>query len=215
MNINDVELNDKFSNMKLNNNKLNIKTKEDLLMISLTDFFSCYNNISKMLPIISGISNNSGKSKISLRILDWFVTNYAKKYNIKYDIINVNKVKKRFIVYLEYKAQLKAYSKKEFDPFCRRDRISFSYHENEEEIITTVGQLNFFRWAISNGILDYVEQNLESIETDMNNMVKNLYKNSINNNDNIIKKRKKRHQLSISATRGITKQDVQIIVNFD
>ena len=60
-------------------------------------------------------------------------------------------------VYNSYKSQLKAYSKKRFDPFCRRERIKFINHNNDE-IITTAGQLNFFRWVIENNILDYISE---------------------------------------------------------
>ena len=81
----------------------------------------------------------SGKSNLSLRLIDWFVTNYSKKYNISY----MTKNNKHVIVYLSYKSHLKAYSKKMFDPFCRWKRIKF------HEMDTTVGQLNFFEWAIA------------------------------------------------------------------
>jgi hypothetical protein len=89
----------------------------------------------------------SGQSKISLRLIDWLVTNYAKKHNISF----VTKTGRHVIVYLAYKAHLKAYSKKMFDPFCRWKRIQFM------ELNTTVGQLSFFEWAIQDEILDYLE----------------------------------------------------------
>merc|ERR1711934_107124 len=117
----------------------------------------------QMLSIINS------KNEISLRIIDWFVTNYAKKNNIIYNLQfkKDKEIKKiRFVVYLNYKAQLKAYSKKQFDPFCRRDRISF-YYKDTEELITTVGQLNFFRWAIEHKVLNYIQDNLKYIEEDM------------------------------------------------
>jgi hypothetical protein len=77
---------------------------------------------------------------MSLRLIDWFVTNYAKKYNISYIV-----KKQKFFVYNEYKNQLKAYSKKLFDPFCRRERILFQVADITP-FETTVGKLNFFRW---------------------------------------------------------------------
>ena len=120
-----------------------------------------------------------------------------------------NKVK-NFIVYLDYKSQLKAYSKKQFDPFCRRERISFIDHDNNE-LITTVGQLNFFRWAIENNILDYIKENYEIIENDMNNSLRNLYKKK----DGTDNSRRKRTELSISATKTVNKHNVSIIVQFD
>lgn len=184
-------------------------SKEDLLMLSLTQFFKNKNHFNKMLRIVDG------KSNISLRILDWFVTNYSKKNNTSYDIIEKGEKLKKFIVYLDYKSQLKAYSKKQFDPFCRRERISFYDHDNNE-IVTTVGQLNFFRWAIENDILTYVEKNLKAIESDMNNSIRNIYKKSkTDNGKDLPKERKKRHELSISATKTVNKHDVKIIVQFD
>ena len=152
-----------------------------------------------------------GRSAISLRLLDWFVTNFAKKNNTSYDIIDKDNSLKKFIVYIDYKSQLKAYSKKQFDPFCRRERISFYDHDNNE-IETTVGQLNFFRWAIENNIVDYVEKNLSIIENDMNNSIKYIYKKSKEDAEKI---RRKRHELSVSATKTVNKHDVKIVVKFE
>ena len=175
-----------------------VSSKKYLLMQSLIFFFSDRNNLDKIIPIISG------KSDISLRILDWFVTNYSKKNNTHYLI-----EEKNFIVYLDYKSQLKAYSKRQFDPFCRRERISFIDHDNNE-IITTVGQLNFFRWSIENKIIEYIIENYNIIESDMNNSLRNLYKKKDGEN-----KRRKRTELSISATKTVNKHNVSIIVQFD
>ena len=147
--------------------KKNVTSKVDLLMGSLTKFFSTNKNIDTMLPIVQGCS------KISLRILDWFVTNYCKKNNTVI-ASKKNGVPSKMIVHLDYKNQLKAYSKKQFDPFCRRERINFVYSEGQE-LLTTVGQLNFFRWAIENGIIKFIYDNLEFIEKDMNASIRNLY----------------------------------------
>jgi hypothetical protein len=172
-------------------------------MQSLINFFTNRKNLDQVIPIITS------KSEISLRILDWFVTNYSKKNNISYQVQMDNKVK-NFIVYLDYKSQLKAYSKRQFDPFCRRERISFIDHDNNE-LITTVGQLNFFRWGIENNILEYIRENYDIIENDMNNSLRNLYKKK-NGEDN---NRRKRTELSISATKTVNKHNVSIIVQFD
>ena len=171
-------------------------------MQSLITFFAERENLDQVIPIITG------KSNISLRILDWFVTNYSKKNNIAYQLELNNKIK-NFIVYLDYKSQLKAYSKKQFDPFCRRERISFNDHNNNE-LITTVGQLNFFRWAIENKIIEYIINNYEIIENDMNNSLRNLYKKKDGDSN-----RRKRTELSISATKTVNKHDVSIVVQFD
>ena len=103
-----------------------------------------------------------GKNGISLRIIDWFVTNYTKTYETKYLLPN----NKQILVHSNYKAQLKAYSKKMFDPFCRRNRLCFEYAPGKY-IDTTVGQLNFFKWAIQNKLIDYISQNIKCIEQGM------------------------------------------------
>jgi len=191
---------------KINSSSILAKThKQDLLMSSLQEFYIDSNNFNIILDILQG------KSKISLRIIDWYVTNYSKKKNINFelDIIkNSSIIKKQFNVYIDYKLQLKGYSKKQFDPFCRRERINF-YYDDENYIITTVGQLNFFRWAISNDVIKNIEKNISNIETDMNNSYKAIY----NKSPKIA--RRKRHELSISATRSITKHNVKITVAFD
>jgi hypothetical protein len=180
--------------------------KQDLLMSSLTLFFKNKKNLNDIMPIING------KSKISLRILDWFVTNYAKKYNIAYNI-DIDGVTKKVIVHISYKSQLKAYSKKLFDPFCRRERIKFIDHYSNE-LITTAGQLNFFRWVIEKKILNYVSQYLKEIEEDMNHSIRHLYKkNNIVTTDE--KKRRKRKELSISATKSVNKHSINIIIDFE
>jgi hypothetical protein len=202
-----LSLSNEFKNCSILNNEENnfkiISSKKDLLMQSLINFFTNRDNLDQVIPIITG------KSKISLRILDWFVTNYSKKNNIHYQITLNNKIK-NFIVYLDYKSQLKAYSKRQFDPFCRRERISFIDHDNNE-LITTVGQLNFFRWGIENNILEYIKSNYDIIENDMNNSLRNLYKKKEGDNKN----RRKRTELSVSATKTVNKHNVSIIVQFD
>jgi len=202
-----LSLSNEFKNCSISDNDENffkiISSKKDLLMQSLINFFTNRENLDQIVPIITG------KSKISLRILDWFVTNYSKKNNIHYQTIFNNKVK-NFIVYLDYKAQLKAYSKRQFDPFCRRERISFIDHDNNE-LITTVGQLNFFRWSIENKILYYIDSYYDIIDNDMNNSLRNLYKKKVGDSKN----RRKRTELSVSATKTVNKHNVSIIVQFD
>ena len=186
------------------NNMITYATQNDLLLNNLMEFYKDEYNISKMLKIITG------ESKISLRIVDWFATNYAKKYYTLYDI-EVNENIRRFKVYFDYKLKLKAYSKKRFDPFCRWDRISIPY-KNGTFIETTIGQLNFFKWALENKVINYIEENYLEIEKDMNNRnsTSKRKENLIDNG----KTRKKREELSISATKSIKKEDIEIVVKF-
>ena len=105
-----------------------------------------------------------------------------KKKNIYYELTNYNaNDDKYFNVFLAYKGQLKSYKKKYFDPFCRKKRIAFYYDENTC-VITTIGQLNFFKWAIEYDILTYVENNLQHITQDMNKSNKLIYESKFTEN---------------------------------
>lgn len=181
----------------------NYSTQNDLLLNNLLHFYQTDNNMDKMLGIING------ESRISLRIIDWFATNYAKKF---YTVYQIEGTTNRFKVYNDYKLKLKAYSKKRFDPFCRWDRITIPYKEGAH-IQTTIGQLNFFKWAIDNNVIDYIEQNYSSIEKDMNN--RNSTSKVRINDKNSNKTRKKREELSVSASKSIKKEKVEIVVKFD
>ena len=144
--------------------KKKIFCKQELIIQSLQSFYSNRSDLKEVLEIIEG------ESDMSLRLIDWFVTNYSKYHNICY----IHKGHE-FYVYMDYKNQLKAYSKKLFDPFCRRERILFQV-STIPAFITTVGKLNFFRWAIEKGVLDYIKMNLISIEKEMNSSARELQK---------------------------------------
>jgi hypothetical protein len=174
------------------------------------------------------ISIINGESMISLRIVDWFVTNFAKKYYTVYDVPDTLRPTEttRFKVYNDYKLKLKAYAKRRFDPFCRWERISIPCSD-DSSMETTIGQLNFFKWAIENGIIQYIEENYETIERDMNER-NSLSKNrktptSIIDGDQVSitlvgdnsKTRKKREELSISACKCVKKENVKIVVKFN
>ena len=189
-----------------------LNTQNDLLMKNLMDFYNKSDNLNKMMNIING------ESKISLRIVDWFVTNFAKKYYTVYELPSKENDITRFKVYNDYKLKLKAYSKRRFDPFCRWERITVPY-DNEKYMETTIGQLNFFKWAIENNIIQYIENNYLDIENDMNQRNSTSKRkaspdNLQTENDNT-KTRKKREELSISACKCIKKEDVKIIVKFN
>ena len=183
-------------------------TQNDLLLHNLMDFYKNEDNLDRMLKIITG------ESKISLRIVDWFATNYAKKYYTVYTIDeSENNIERRFKVYVDYKLKLKAYSKKRFDPFCRWDRISIPY-KGDKNIETTIGQLNFFKWALENKVTDFINSNYDVIEKDMNSRNSTSKRKEPIIVDNT-KTRKKREELSVSATKSIKKEKVEILVQFN
>ena len=186
-----------------------------LLLESLHTFFGTTYNRDQLMSVLSD------DKKISLRSIDWFITNYSKKNNIYYLIYRDenknpsfddenNEYRNNMNVFHSYKSQLKAYSKKRFDPFCRRDRILFRMDE-DHSVETTIGQLNFFRWAISNLVVDYIELYKDEIEYDMNTSLKLMKENS-EKKDGL---RKKRQELSLSATRGLKMNHVSIEITFD
>lgn len=186
-------------------------TQNDLLLKNLMVFYNTQHNdnLDNMLRIITG------ESKISLRIVDWFATNYAKKYYTLYVIDQTTEnVARRFKVYDDYKLKLKAYSKRRFDPFCRWDRISIPYKDGKC-IETTIGQLNFFKWALENKVVDYIEKNYDTIEKDMNNRNSTSKRKELLALGDNSKTRKKREELSVSATKSIKKEKVEIVVQFN
>src|SRR5690606_21071878 len=133
-----TKLSDNSSSSSKHKPKQQIMSKEELIMKVISRFFSKKVNLNKMLPIVLE------KTHLSLRDLDHLVTSYAKRKGVIYEVDG-----KPFMLYLNYKSQLKSYKKELLDPFRRGDKILFNYDQNNE-IETTVGQLNFFKWAITN-----------------------------------------------------------------
>jgi len=172
--------------------------QNDLLLNNLAEFYKKddYLHLKEMLSVLNG------DSKISLRIIDWFVTNYAKQQYTVYTLSSGL----RFKVYNVYKLKLKAYSKKRFDPFCRWQKIEFPY--GSKYVVTTIGQLNFFKWVIENEILTYIVDHYDEIETDMNTRNSTVKPKTEKN-------RKKREELSISASKSIKKENIEVSLTFD
>jgi len=188
---------------------------DSLLLQSLSAFFKDDYYQDELVSIIEGTKG------ISLRSIDWFITNYSKKQNTYYliykDQLNHPTLDEKdrtfhsnMNVHHSYKSQLKAYSKKRFDPFCRRDRLLFEL-TNGSSIETTIGQLNFYRWALQSSVIDYIVQNKEVIETDMNDCLREIKVKGIKKKGT----RKQREELSLSATRGLSRNNITVHLNFD
>jgi hypothetical protein len=172
--------------------KNRVACKQDQVVTWLQEFYNIPGNLDKLLPILQGSSPSS------LRLIDYFVTNYAKKMNTSF--IHEGK---HFLVYFNYKRELHAYSKRLFDPFCRRDRIMFQVR-GAEPFVTTVGQLNFFRWFIEKGIYEYVDAHRATIETDMNATLKEHYSRSTTLTNSVTSDAAASDPLSVGRAESLT-----------
>lgn len=178
------------------------------------------------------------------------MTNYAKKHGVIYEHKGAE-----LNVSLSYKQQLRAYSKKQFDPFCRRVRIVFPMPDPRpcptpptctidsktlktiditfpkeshlppnyaggvvHNLITTTGQLSFFRWAITTGIIDYAVENRGDIEADMMESAKTRVKHT-RLPSSVVKMRATAKAGSSSTSpplkKTICKKNVRIIMSFN
>lgn len=146
---------------------IKISSHENTILKSIEKFYEDEKNINLFIPIINTQSN------ISIRLIDHFITKYSKNNKVSYKLTE-NNIETTFNVFSSYKQQLKAYQKKHFDPFSRGDRIP--YFMGNTCIITTIGQLNFFKWFISKEIYNYVINNNILIENDMNKKYKSTKK---------------------------------------
>lgn len=173
-----------------------VEAKHEVLLRSLEKFYEDPGVFERFHNVLAG------KTRMSLRVLDWLVTNYAKKKNIVYTV-KVSDRDVTFNMFLEYKSQLKAYSKRYFDPFCRRGRVD--YHG----VHTTCGQLNFFKWAIQYGVLDFAAAHHDEIEQDMLASIQHRYVHGLRKADDA-----KRKELSKAAIKSCTTTMVKVKVKF-
>lgn len=179
-----------------------IQCKQELIIASLQRFYTARDDLNEVVELLKGTS------EISLRLVDWFVTNYAKAHSTAYTVHG-----QEFVVYMNYKNQLKAYSKKLFDPFCRRERISFQV-PGHEPFLTTVGKLNFFRWAIEKDILSYIKGHQTEIEREMNATMRELAKQT-KTGAKESGTRKRSTTRDIAPGTNIQKHDCEIEMRFD
>jgi len=188
--------------------KNRIQGKQDFIVRWLQEFYNQPGRLAEILPILTGTS------PVSLRLIDWFVTNYSKKFNVSYPLLDETAgTTRQFMVHFHYKRELKAYSKRLFDPFCRRERISFQIRGKAPIDETTVGQLNFFRWAIEMGVIRYILEHVADIEKDMNVSFKEHY--SKEPETKTPTGRRKRKEMSHSAMKAVNHLDVPVTVSFD
>jgi len=206
-------------------------SQQDWLLSELLDFYKNREYLDILKKIINREFIIHKSKKVSIRIVNWFVTNYAKQHFTVYELDS-----ERFFVWTRFRSAEDGYSKDLFDPYCRKDRIMIPYDENTN-IITTIGQLNFFKWAILNKVVDYIVEHYDAITQDMTTRLtmKNKHsktedsististissteesansscKSTSNSNS---KTRKKREELSVSACLSIRKEFVPVKITF-
>ena len=135
--------------------------KVSLLLDFLENYFAKnITQVSEIKDIINQeyiIDPKFPNNKISLRILDYFITTYSKKYNTK--------IYKDFHVYQNYRLALKSFHKAFYDPFCRKHKLTFYYGKKDHEYVeSSAGQLSFFKWCFENRIVEYVKENYNTID---------------------------------------------------
>ena len=138
------------------------------LLTSLLQFYAEPKHIEQLYLLIST------EDKISLRLLEWTVINYAKNESLVID----NGTTERFAVHVSYKATLSGYSKEKFDPCCRTEHIGIPYLN--KILSTTIAQMNFIRWVIKNNILTYIRKNYAALFKDMKEKNKTVKKRDKN-----------------------------------
>jgi hypothetical protein len=215
--------------------------ENNILLNQLKSFYQIDKNIKTLFRILNhnNIHKNNKENKISLRLIDWFVTNYCKKNKIIIEKKEKNKTN-HINIYNSYKSNLKAFSKQLFDPFRRKNELFLNYTSTSKvtftedkflyknnHIKTTIGQLNFFKWIIDNDIYEYIRLHKKVIENDMiisqkeNNKKKmnkhNLVVKTVKNKNGTIQQvsRKKRIELSKSVNKNIQFNKQHTILYFD
>ena len=172
-----------------------MQSKEDLLLQSLMLFYR--DPLHARLFKEAVVTRTTG---ISLRVLDWLVTNYSKKHNVRYS----TQKGEEFHLFHRYKITLKAYTKRLFDPFARRARVKVGIGDTVCE--TTLAQLAFIRWCIQNDVLQYAQKHHASIESDMLRAIQHRYcPNS---------RRNKRRTLSQNNTALDVRDGVSLMLDF-
>jgi hypothetical protein len=135
-----------------------MNSKKTILKNQIFKFFDSKENMEILVKCIKN------SNPVSLRLIDWFVTNYCKT--------NASRISSEIgiDIYNSYKGQLKSYNKLYFDPFCRNLKTNPSEHifmeHDNFSFHTSLGQLNFFRWAINKNIIEYVKKNAIFLKTE-------------------------------------------------
>lgn len=133
-----------------------LNESEKSLYNQLLDFYA---NTPYIEDILIPLNNES--HPLSLRLINWVVTNFVRVQGVRYCVND-----KVFDIHANYQSQLTHWKKSLFDPFRRNNRIRWKIGE-EQFMITTLSQLNFFRWCIEYKLLDFILEHKQAIENQM------------------------------------------------
>lgn len=107
----------------------------------------CFFQLPDHFAVLHAI--NGGAPPVSLRALAWFVSNGVEDAQIRAD----------------YENQLKTHTRRRFDPFRRCTRLEIKL--GEHTVMTTVGQMNFFKWMIETGLWKFVADNRARVSAEV------------------------------------------------
>ena len=102
-------------------------------------------------------------SPVSLRALDWCVTNWSKSRNV---VCHSQNAGQETNIHHSYRDMLSHWKRRLFDPFRRRSRVDVMVDGKTYE--TTLGQANFALWIFQSGTYAYVLGHILDIESNMN-----------------------------------------------
>ena len=133
-----------------------LSRSDEVLLDSVLEWYN--EDAARVESFLSIVKRKNG---MSLRVIDWLVTNYSKTRSVILETEGVPRDLNR-----DYQKNLSAYNKRNMDPFARKNKISITI-PGKEARSSTVGQLNFFRWFLKNGIDAFLQKNKGLVEEHM------------------------------------------------
>jgi hypothetical protein len=109
-----------------------------------------------------------GEDALTSSIINFTVVTFASKYESRIEHICEDGTIEYIYISRSYNGQLTDHRRQCFDPFCRKPKIPFEYRPGKT-IVTSVSQLNFYRWVINIGLLEFIRENYELINAEFKN----------------------------------------------
>lgn len=171
-----MALTKKASDPQMNDDETKLSQRERILLDTVDSFYNEPNNFKRLKRLLSTKKPAATKKHqqtqgtVSLRLLDFLCTTYATRKPIvlqRKAQTNSGLSGSAFPVDLKdvYQNGLNAYGKAHYDCFRRNKRLVYQKHG--KKVITTLGQLLYFKDALTYGIVDYAEKNQANIKRAM------------------------------------------------